>query len=62
MLTPRDVLWAWGQDGTLSPEQAAIAQNLQRYYQLRSIGPTPKRLQILLHELRQRADAKSDQD
>ena len=42
----------------LSPEQAAIALNLRRYYQLIAVGPTPKRLQMLLAELTRRAEVR----
>jgi hypothetical protein len=43
----------------LSPEQAAISQSLRSYYQLVAVGPTPKRLQMLLAELTRRAEANS---
>jgi hypothetical protein len=47
------------EDGDLlSPEQSAISQSLRRYYQLVAVGPTPKRLQMLLAELTRRAEAK----
>jgi hypothetical protein len=48
--------------GPLSPEQIAIGQNLQRYYQLHSVGPTPTRLQMLLDELMRRSQAAARPD
>ena len=56
MLGPDDVL-SERKDDHLSPEQAAIGLNLRRYFQLVAVGPTPKRLQMLLVELTRRAEA-----
>jgi hypothetical protein len=44
----------------LSPEQQGIGQRLRQYYQLHCVGPTPKRLQMLLNELNRRAEGKRD--
>jgi hypothetical protein len=38
----------------LSASQSAIARGLQQYYQFLAVGPTPKRLRMLLFELEQR--------
>ena len=45
--------------GPLSSEQSAIGRTLRHYYQLHSVGPTPTRLQMLLHELERRSEAQS---
>lgn len=57
MFAPKDVLPPRRAGSPLSPEQAAIADKLQRYYQLHSVGPTPARLQMLLDELMRRSEA-----
>ena len=46
----------------LSMAQAAVGQSLQHYYQFHAAGPTPTRLQMLLNELNQRAEADSLKD
>ena len=59
MLETRDVVPQQQGSSALTPEQASIGLGLQRYYQFAAVGPTPKRMQMLLNELMRRADAKS---
>ena len=59
MFEAPDVLPQQLEPDRLSPEQSAIALGLQRYYQFVCVGPTPKRMQMLLDELQRRAAAGS---
>jgi hypothetical protein len=43
--------------GGLSSDQAGIGRQLQRYYQLGCVDPTPADLEMLLQELRRRTKA-----
>jgi hypothetical protein len=55
MLEVKDVPFERPDGDLLSPEQNAIAISLRHYYQFIAVGPTPKRLQMLLDELMRRA-------
>jgi hypothetical protein len=44
----------------VSAAQQGIAEGIRRYYQLECVGPTSHRLQMLLTELRRRAETKTN--
>ena len=58
MFKASDVVPKMQGSSALTPEQASIGLGLHRYYQFASVGPTPKRMQMLLNELMRRAEAK----
>ena len=41
----------------LSAVQEAVALDLRNYYQMQCVGPTPRRLQMLLDEVLRRVEA-----